>query len=54
MMELLYKLHRCGCTFDEVPFSLRYDNKGGESKMRVLRTMKDSLKTAWLLRRDKL
>lgn len=54
MMELLYKLHCCGCTFDEVPFSLRYDNKGGESKMRVLRTMKDSLKTAWLLRRDKL
>ena len=54
MMELLYKLYRSGCRFDEVPFSLRYDNKGGESKMRVLRTMKDSLKTAWQLRRGKI
>lgn len=54
MMELLYKLHKSGSRFAEVPFSLRYDNKGGESKMRVLRTMKDSLKTAWQLRRGKI
>lgn len=54
MMELLYKLHKSGSKFAEVPFSLRYDNKGGESKMRVLRTMKDSLLTAWRLRRGKI
>ena len=54
MMELLYKLYRSGSRFGEVPFALRYDNKGGESKMQVLRTMKDSLRTAWQLRRGKI
>ena len=50
MMELLYKLYRSGCQFAEVPFTLRYDDKQGDSKMRVLKTMADSLSTALRLR----
>ena len=50
MMELLYKLHKAGAVFGEVPFHLYYDDKAGESKMRVLKTMKDSLLTALKLR----
>lgn len=49
-MEVLYKLSLVGAKFDEVPFELRYDNKLGESKMRVLRTVKDSITTAFRLR----
>lgn len=50
MMELLYKLYLSGATFDEVGFQLRYDNKQGESKMKVFTTMKKSLTTALKLR----
>lgn len=50
MMEVLYKLSLCGATFDEVGFELRYDFKQGESKMRVLKTVKDSISTAFRLR----
>ncbi|MBQ7541058.1 MAG: glycosyltransferase family 2 protein [Clostridia bacterium] len=50
MMEALYKLSLIGARFDEVPFELRYDHKEGESKMRVLKTAKDSLSTALNLR----
>lgn len=50
MMELLYKLSRVGARFLEVPFTLRYDQKGGSSKMRVIRTMLCSIKTAFHLR----
>ena len=50
MMELLYKLHLCGCKFGEVPFTLRYDDKGGTSKMKILRTVYDSLTVALKLR----
>lgn len=50
MMELLYKLHQCGCKFAEIPFILRYDDKKGSSKMSVLRTVKDSMVTALRLR----
>ncbi|MDE7244750.1 MAG: glycosyltransferase [Oscillospiraceae bacterium] len=50
MMELLYKLHKTGCKFAEVPFTLRYDDKAGASKMRILKTMADSLSTALRLR----
>jgi dolichol-phosphate mannosyltransferase len=50
MMELLYKLHKTGCKFAEVPFILYYDNKVGNSKMRILRTVKDSLIVALKLR----
>ena len=50
MMEVLYKLYSIGANFDEVPFTLRYDNKKGESKMKVLKTVMDSVKTAIRLR----
>lgn len=50
MMEVLYKLYKLGAVFDEVPFVLRYDNKEGESKMRIMKTIKDSLITALSLR----
>lgn len=51
MMELLYKLHLVGTKFDEVGFVLRYDNKRGDSKMRVLSTTRNSLLTALKLRK---
>lgn len=50
MMEILYKLYQIGAVFDEVPFTLRYDLKQGQSKMRVLKVTKDSLITAVALR----
>ena len=50
MMELLYKLSLCGAKFEEVPFELRYDHKAGESKMRILKTIRESLITAASLR----
>lgn len=46
MMELLYKISRVGAKLDEVPFELRYDNKKGNSKMDVFKTMKRSVVTA--------
>lgn len=51
MMEFLYKLHLCGAKFSEVGFQLRYDFKKGESKMKVFKTMKNSLRVGWYLRR---
>lgn len=53
MMEFLYKLYLAGAAFDEVGFELRYDNKQGESKMKVFTTMRKSLTTALKLRRMK-
>ena len=53
MMELLYKLYTVGAAFGEVGFELRYDNKQGESKMKVIKTMKKSLTTAVKLRFQK-
>lgn len=50
MMEVLYKLNLTGARFDEVPFELRYDHKEGESKMRILKTVRESLFTAANLR----
>lgn len=46
MMELLYKVYLVGGNFDEVGFELRYDNKCGESKMKVLKTAQKSITTA--------
>lgn len=46
MMEVLYKLYLVGCRFSEVPFSLRYDAKKGKSKMKIFRTIKESIFTA--------
>jgi dolichol-phosphate mannosyltransferase len=50
MLEVLYKLYLLGAEFDEVPFSLRYDDKKGKSKMRIVKTVLDSLKTAFRLK----
>lgn len=50
MMELLYRLYLVGARFGEVGFALRYDNKQGESKMHVFKTMRKSLTTAVKLR----
>lgn len=46
MMELLYKVYKVGAKFEEVGFELRYDQKGGESKMNVTKTAQRSLITA--------
>lgn len=50
MMEFLYRCYLVGARFDEVGFRLRYDNKQGESKMKVFKTMRKSLSTAIKLR----
>lgn len=50
MMEVLYKLSRIGAEFAEVPFVLRYDHKQGESKMKIFKTVRDSILTAISLR----
>jgi dolichol-phosphate mannosyltransferase len=38
MADVLFKLSRLDLIFGEVPMLLRYDRKGGESKMRVAST----------------
>ena len=53
MMEFLYKTYQVGAKFGEVGFKLRYDQKHGESKMNVKKTMVNSLGTAWRLRKSK-
>lgn len=53
MMEALYKLSLIGVKFDEVPFELRYDNKQGDSKMRIIKTVMDSVSTAISLHMNK-
>ncbi len=50
MMEVLYKLHKVGVEFEEVPFELRYDLKKGDSKMNVFKTIKNSVVTTLKLR----
>ena len=50
MMELLYKLYRSGCRFDESPFVLYYGDKKGASKMKALKTAWDSVVCALSLR----
>lgn len=39
MAEILLKLRRMGLRMDEVPMVLRYDQKRGESKIRILQTV---------------
>lgn len=43
MMELLVKISKEGFKIGEVPFVLKYQLKGGESKMRVCRTIYRSI-----------
>lgn len=51
MAEVLYKLSCIGAHFAEVPFELHYDDKKGASKMKVLKTAKDSIALAFKLRK---
>jgi dolichol-phosphate mannosyltransferase len=50
MVELLYKLYISGACFAEVPFELKYGNKQGKSKMKVIKTSVNSLKLAFRLK----
>ncbi len=44
MVDILLKLRGMHLIFGEVPFILRYDFKEGGSKMKVVRTAKDTLR----------
>ncbi len=44
MADVLLKLRKQGALFGEAPLRLRYDQKGGESKMKVFRTIWLTLK----------
>ena len=50
MMELLYKLSLIDAKFLEIPFELNYSNKQGQSKLQLLKTIKESILTAIKLR----
>ena len=52
MMELLYKLYLSGASVSEIPFTLEYGKKVGQSKMKILKTTKDSLLTTIKIRKD--
>lgn len=54
MVELLYKLYLTGARMKEVPFSLRYDEKLGDSKMQVARTTSRSLALIRKLRKIRM
>ena len=54
MVELLYKLHLTGASIKEIPFSLRYDEKLGSSKMQVARTTGRSLSLIQKLRKIRI
>lgn len=43
MADLLLKLRRLPLEMSEVPLELRYDRRGGASKMRVIRTIRQTL-----------
>jgi dolichol-phosphate mannosyltransferase len=43
MVDILLKLRREDLIFGEVPLVLRYDLKEGASKMKVARTIKNTL-----------
>jgi dolichol-phosphate mannosyltransferase len=43
MAEILLKLAKEKAIFHEVPFILRYDRKKGSSKMKVMKTVKDTI-----------
>jgi dolichol-phosphate mannosyltransferase len=43
MVDILLRLREQGAIFSEVPLVLRYDRKGGPSKMKVLRTIRETL-----------
>lgn len=47
MAEILLKLHAIGMRASEVPLVLRYDLKGGRSKMQVGRTIRNYTSVIW-------
>src|SRR5207244_12894882 len=51
MVDILLKLRKLDVIFGEAPMILRYDLKRGASKMRVARTMRQTL---WLVIRRRL
>jgi len=59
MVDVLLKLDRIGAIMTEVPLILRYDYKKGKSKMRVLKTIRETMILAYnekierLKKRDK-
>lgn len=52
VMELLFKLDAEGFKIGEVPFILKYQLKGGKSKMKVFKTVNRSLITIGKLKRS--
>jgi dolichol-phosphate mannosyltransferase len=44
MLDILLRLHSIGAKIEEVPLVLRYDLKESPSKLRVLRTVKNTLR----------
>lgn len=44
MVDILLKLRSLDLVFGEVPLLLRYDRKGGESKMKIWRTARQTLR----------
>jgi dolichol-phosphate mannosyltransferase len=44
MLDILLRLHSLGARIDEVPLVLRYDLKESPSKLRVLRTVRNTLR----------
>jgi dolichol-phosphate mannosyltransferase len=53
MAELLIKLRTMNILAVEVPLVLRYDRKGGESKMKIMKTIKKTLLMSLRLKRIK-
>jgi len=51
MVALILRLHRMGAIFGEVPIVLRYDQKAGQSKMQMARTI---WRTLSVLARERL
>jgi len=47
MAEILIKLHHIGAKVGEVPLTLRYDLKGGASKLRIVRTVLRYFRLIW-------
>ncbi len=43
MADLLLKLRKLPLEMSEIPLELRYDRRGGASKMRVIRTIRQTL-----------
>lgn len=51
MVEILFKLNKEGFKIAEIPFVLKYQLKGGKSKMKIFRTINRSLITIGRLKR---